>query len=179
MDLEIFSTKNKLMDSIFPEVIASINSVSGIRYEISTLAKILLSNFVIHQGCYLLEFTLPEDFSSNPDQVFTRSNFADRTGYECYENHLHTIDIIKGSQPGIHHLLTGIIIADNLRYKLKAMFPSTRFRIIVSFPVLPLSADDDEIKNDCTIRFHLVRDGEYIFDNLDDFKFEAMGVIEV
>ncbi len=179
MDSDIFSVKNKLMENVFPDVIEASNSQTVVRYDISILSKVLLSSFVMHQGCYLLEFALPAGFHPNPEQAFPKSNFTNQTSYECYENHLHTVDILKRSKQGINHLLTGIILADYFRYKLEVVFPAQRFRIIVSYPVLPISPEDHEIKNDCTVRFHAVRDGEVIFDNLDDFKYEAMGIIEV
>jgi len=180
MKFKIFSANNILMENCFPELIASLDSDTRVHGDLSALSKVLLSNFVVHQGCYLLEYTIPKGFTPIPEQEFISDEFfPDRTGYECSENHLHTSDLLNNNQKGIHHLLAGIIIADNLRYKLKSVFPCSRFRIIVSFPVLALSADDEEIKKDCTVRFHAIREGEIIYDNLDDFKFEAMGIIEV
>jgi hypothetical protein len=180
MDIDIFSVKNQLMENIFPELITYINSNSDVQWEIPNLLEVLLSKFIIHQGCYLLECALPPDFSPKPEQAFIpKYPFPDRTGYECYQNHLHTSDILKDSDKGLQNLLTGIIIADNLRYKLKSAFPSHRFRIFLSYNVLPIFADEPEIMNECVVRFHSVRDGEYIYNNLDDFKFEAMGLVEV
>jgi len=180
MEFQIFTTKNILMENCLQELITSTDSAPGFQCEIFNLSKVLLSGFAIHQGCYLREYGLPKGFVPIPEQEFVPDKvFPDRTGFECFENHLHSTDLLKNYKKSIYHLLTGIIVADNLKYKLKSVFPLVKFRIIVSFSVLPLSADDDEIKNDCTVRFHAIRDGEFIYDNLGDFKFEAIGIIEV
>lgn len=178
MDLQIFTTKNAIMENCLQELITSIDP--DLKCGIFGLSKALLSRFVIHQGCYLLECALPRGFIPYPEQEFTSSRiFPDRTGYECGENHLHTSYLLANHEKGYHHLLAGIVVADNLRYKLKSEFPPGRFRIIVSFNVFPMGEDDDDIRKDCTVRFHSVRTGEVIYDDLEDFKYEAMGVIEV
>jgi len=179
MEMNVFSAKNSLMEVMFPDLLTAIDSVSDIQCDISALSKILLSNFVIHQGCYLLDYSLPSGFNPIPEQEFIPDkSFLDRTGYECFQNHLHTRDLLKSKKKSLHHLLTGIIIADNLKYKLKVSFPSRKFRIIVSYPVLPLSEEDNEIKNDCAIRFHLMRKSEYFISDLEEFKFDAIGIID-
>ena len=176
---ECFFSNNSQMEVIFPDLITAIDSVSDVQCDISALSKILLSNFVIHQGCYLLEYSLPTGFNPIPNQEFIPDkSFFDRTSYEYFQNHLHTRELLTSTKTSLHHLLTGIIIADNLKDKLKVSFPSRKFRIIVSYPVLPLSAEEDEIKNDCTIRFHAMREGEYFISDLDEFKFDAIGVID-
>ena len=180
MELQIFTNKNALMENCLQELITSIDTNSDFKCEISNLSKALLSRFVIHQGCYLLEYALPKDFVPYPEQKFVRSQiFSDRTALECSENHLHTQDLLEDHNEGLHHLLAGVIVADNLRYKLKSEFPSGKFRIIVSFPFFPLGKDDGEIKNDCTVRFHSIRDGELVYASLDDFKYEAIGIVDV
>jgi hypothetical protein len=180
MELQIFTTKNAIMANCLQELITSIDSNSVFQCEISDLSEALLSRFVIHQGGYLLEYALLKGFVPNPEQEFIPSqSLLDRTGYECSKNHLHTRDLLEDDKKGLHHLLAGIIFADNLRYKLKSKFPFSKFKIIVGFSVFPLSKGDNEIKNDCTIRFHSIRDGESIYDNLENFKTDAVGIIEV
>jgi hypothetical protein len=175
-----FLKSNVLMDDCCQELDTFMNSDSNILCNIAILSEVLLSNIVIHKGCYLLEFALPKDIHPEPEADFAPDdNFPDRTGYECFKNHIHTMDILEDSQKGLHHLLTGIIIAEHLRYKLKSIFPFQIFRIIVSYPVLPITKDDAEIKNDCTVRFHSVRDNEIIYENLDDYQFDAIGIIQV
>jgi hypothetical protein len=181
MEVKIFSATNALMENLFPDLFSYINSSSDDQCRIIKLSNFLLQNFIIHQGCYLLESALGEGFVPIPEQEFIpNQNIRHRTDYECFENHLHTSDLWKKHINGQQHLLAGIMIADNWRYKLKSTFPSVRFKIILSFLVLPIDTDDIYIRDDCVVRFHSVRTGEYwIDDNLDNYKHEAMGIIDI
>lgn len=42
-----------------------------------------------------------------------------------------------------------------------------------------LKCEDFPIRYDCVVQFHAVRKGEVIYDDLEAFLFEAMGVIDV
>jgi hypothetical protein len=93
------------------------------------------------------------------------SDFPDRTGFECFVNHVHL------PFTGSNESLTSC-----LRYAAtvqEALIPFTRdrhFRVIVTLP------DDD----DCTVRFHQIRPGEnWITEELEGYKSEAILVFDV
>ena len=185
------------MDGCLGELVDYMSSRKS-RYngDIVRFSRFILSNVVIHQGCYLFEYAIPRGLELNPTQEFSPDeHFPDRTGYECSENHVHTQDILRSNKPGLHHLATAVSLAEILRLKLCA-FANVQFRIIVGFPVKPLvienkepthiasrsiwpNEEDNQIRDDSTVRFHAVRNGEVIYDDLEAFRFDAMGVMEV
>lgn len=192
-----FTYTNKLMDDCLQELEAYLNDDKPkFKGDIIRLNQFILSDIITHQGCYLLTYAMPAGLKVEPQKEFVPDEyFPDRTGYECYENHVHTQDILRSSKPGIHHLATGISLAEILCLKLLARYPDIKFHIIVSFPVRPIVLDnvkptyiasasssplegDTAVRNDCTVRFHAVRENEIIYDDLEAFRFEAMSVIE-
>jgi transposase-like protein len=177
----LFSATNTLMKNCFIELVTYMESDpksrSTIQFNISKLADVLFSTIVVHQGCYLLENQLPIGLIPIPEQEFIQPD-PYRTGHEEFVNHLHTQDIFQYNN-GIQHLLVGMIIANNLRYKLKSMFPTKRFEISVSFHVLPIYEDDIYYRDDCRVSFHAVREGEVYIGDLEGYKYEAVGVIDI
>ena len=152
----------------------------GYQYNIYALADIMLSGFVIHNGCYLTEYAIHEGVIPIPEPELIPGRYYDRTDYETSGNHIHTMDLLMDDHNDIFQLMTGMIVADHWRYKLKSTFPSVKFRIIVSYSVVNMPGDEREIIHDCVVRFHAVRDGEnYLSENLEGYKMEAVGIIEI
>jgi hypothetical protein len=93
----------------------------------------------------------------------TLKDFEDRTGYECFVNHVH-IPWKKGRRSFLSVL--GFIAA--IKLSLDNYSVNKRFLILASF-------SDGE----CTIRFHQVRQGEkWLADDLEGYKTEALLQIE-
>ncbi len=144
------------------------------------LAAFMFSEVVRHQGCYLLRSEFSH-WDVDPDGEFVPTEHRpDRTGYEDFENHRHISDYFISKEPGIHFLIMGLASAEFLYLKLRVSFPDVHFRICVIFPVRPFEFDpeDTHIRDDCVVRFHAVREGEVIYGPLEEFRHEAMGILE-
>ena len=108
-------------------------------------------------------------------QVHLRGNarledFPDRTGYECFVNHIHVEDYFDedGSSDLLARLGQGIAFANNLKERLSAFSANENFRLIVS---------SDE--SSCSVRFHVIRDGEeWLSPDLNRYQQEAILVID-
>jgi len=98
-----------------------------------------------------------------------RLDFPDRTGYECFVNHIHIEDYLENG--GLHPLEMlgrGIALARELKIRLGQLHGDKHFRIIVAFD-----------GSSCTVRFHTVRpDEEWVDKNLDRYREEAIAVLE-
>ena len=104
-------------------------------------------------------------FSGQPDN---RSDFPDRTGYECFANHIHVDDLVLECSPETL-VEQAIALAEFLNHRLRTVAPNSTFRFIISM-------HDD---GGCTLRFHTVRSGEdWVSDNLEQYTEEAVAVIE-
>jgi hypothetical protein len=91
------------------------------------------------------------------------SDFPDRTGYECFVNHVH----LPFSQTR-ESLLSCLRYATTLQNGLSQLQPRRQFQIIASIG-----------EGDCTVRFHEQRSGEsWVSDNLEGYR-EAVLVLEV
>jgi len=88
--------------------------------------------------------------------------FPDRTGYECFVNHVH---FSCGSKVDFEKVLERAAI---IRVALRELRDG-RFQIVVSVA-----------RDDATLRFHKYREGEkWLTDNLDEYEEEAILAIEV
>jgi hypothetical protein len=99
-----------------------------------------------------------------------RLDFPDRTGYECFVNHVHIEDYLEnGGLPPLELLGRGMAFAGELAARLRQLRGTKHFRIIV--------ASDGGAS--CTVRFHTIRhEEEWIGKNLSGFKEEAIAVVE-
>jgi len=144
------------------------------------LADLIFSDVVRHQGCYLLRSKFSR-WDVDPDGEFVPTEHTpDRSGREDFENHRHISDYFISKEPGIHFLIVGLAWAEFLYLKLRVSFPDVHFRICVSFSVKPFEFDpeDTHIRDDCVVRFHAIREGEVIYGPLEEFRHEAMGILE-
>jgi hypothetical protein len=90
------------------------------------------------------------------------SDFPDRTGYECFINHVH-LPFVQTRES----LVSCLRYATALHSALAQLKPRRHFQIIVSFG-----------ERDCTVRFHEDRSGEsWVADNLEGYT-EAVLVLE-
>jgi hypothetical protein len=97
-----------------------------------------------------------------------RGDFPDRTGYECFVNHIHIDDLVPKCSPQTL-VEQAVVLAASLNHRLRIMAPNTTFRFLIS-------AHND---GGCTLRFHTVRSGEeWVADNLENYAEEAIAVIE-
>jgi len=71
------------------------------------------------------------------------SSFPDKTGYECFANHIHVDDSVPKCSPEIV-VEQAVALGASLNARLRTMAPTMTFRFIVS------------LHNDggCTLRFH-------------------------
>lgn len=83
-----------------------------------------------------------------------RMDFANRTAYECFVNHIHIEDYLEnGGLPPLKMLGRGLALARELQGRLSRLRGDRHFRIIVAFP-----------GSTCTVRFHTIRLDEEWFD---------------
>jgi hypothetical protein len=123
---------------------------------------------------------LNEGFLEEEDCVFfsrlkkqshvQRLDFPDRTGYECFVNHVHVEDYLEnGGLPPMELLGRGIAFAHELAERLRRLQGTRHFRIIV--------ASDGGVS--CTVRFHTLRhEEEWVGKNSNGFKEEAIAILE-
>lgn len=99
-----------------------------------------------------------------------RLDFADRTAYECFVNHVHIKDYLEnGGLPPLELLGRGMAFANELASRLRRLHGTKNFRIIVA---------SDGGAN-CTVRFHTIRhEEEWIGKRLNGFQEEAIAVVE-
>jgi hypothetical protein len=95
--------------------------------------------------------------------------FSDRTGYECFVNHVHLEDYLEnGNLAALVMLGRGLAFAAQLKDRLATLPGKRHFRVIVSFN-----------GSSCTVRFHAIRaDEEWVDKDLDAYKEEAVAVLE-
>ncbi len=96
-----------------------------------------------------------------------RSDFPDRTGYESYVNHLHIDDFVSDRRPD-NWIEQGFALAAHLNDRLRDFAPATPFRFIIAAN-----------KDGCTLRFHVVREGEqWETQDLESYTEEAVAIID-
>jgi hypothetical protein len=125
----------------------------------SGLAELLRGELVEENDCWFLA-SLREGA-----RTASLATFPDRTGFECFVNHIHIGDVLETSDV-TECLRQGLRWADGLKGKLQE---HGRFNVIVS-------CDD----TDCSVRFHWIRPGErWMTDDLESYRAESVLVIPV
>jgi hypothetical protein len=147
--------------------------------DVLRLAHLLVADIVRHRGCYILRRS-QDAWGVDPDGTFTPSGvIPDRSGYEDFSNRVRVSEFVQIGAPDIGVLGAGLAVAEVLSLKLRASFPAVRFRVTVSLRGKPLGPDDADYLRDCRVSFHAVREGEAVIGDLESFRYEAVGVIEV
>ncbi|MDB4971529.1 MAG: hypothetical protein JWN44_7218, partial [Myxococcales bacterium] len=124
------------------------------------LARLVDEGFETMDGCVVFR-RLAKRMSTTKS-----SDFPDRTGRECFVNHLHVEDYTT-AKDALELAATGFAFAKRLEEALRSR--GEHFIIIVS--------SDAE---SCSVRFHKARDGEsWLADDLDGYGDEALLVLEV
>lgn len=109
--------------------------------------------------CLLLE----EEYERNRHARI--SDFPDRTGFECFINHVHLP--FAGTRESLARCLE---YAAALQHAVASVAKGGhRVRVVVGIGDC-----------DCVVRFHLIRPGEtWLSENLEDYESEAMLVFDV
>ena len=123
------------------------------------LAGLVQGDVVEEDGCWFLRPLRESAGTVSPE------SFPDRTGFECFVNHVHIGDFVEDEDVN-ERFRQGLRWAESLRKKLEG---HGRFNIIVSC---------DEV--DCSVRFHRVRPTElWLVDDLETYLEASVLVIPV
>lgn len=102
------------------------------------------------------------------------SQFPDRTGLECFVNHVHIEDYVERTSTSltVDLLFTqGWQFATSLKERLAAYQPEVGFRVI-------FSAGEGTYPS-CTVRFHLIRKHEnWLSEDLEGYREESVGFMD-
>ena len=113
------------------------------------LSEIAKSGFELRDGCYFLKQLIPTETNVNA------GSFPDRTGYECFINHIHLDDYVDSD-----YLVHGI---DYIRQVFLTWNKRYRKRKLIA--VLAISESSP------TVRFHTKRSGEqWLSDNMEGYE---------
>lgn len=175
-----FTKQNSLMTELLQQMDNSTKS-KKIMGDYERLFKLFSSDIIEFHGCTLLasNINLAHLTSTQKDVI------SDKTRFESFENHLHCSDFLSPKfKRDVHSLLkVGLIIAYILSQKLAFMFPTVKFRIDVACNVKSLYEETkfEDSFNDCTVRFHELRDGDpsYLNDDLEKYLYDAVGYIDI
>lgn len=129
------------------------------------LRELLGEGFVQENGCVFLAELRSASSAS------TLNDFPDRTGFECFVNHVHMSDYLRVRlTTGRREVLAeAFAYASALMNVLQYSFESLRFTIILSYD-----------GNDAVVRFHKTRPGEaWVDDDLESYQEEGVGVLTV
>ena len=125
----------------------------------SGLAQLLRGELVEENGCW---FLVPLREGAKTASL---ASFPDRSGLECFVNHIHIEDFLETSDV-VECLRQGLRWAGGLRGKLEE---HGKFNIIVS-------CDD----TGCSVRFHRIRpDESWMTDDLEGYRAESVLVMPV
>jgi hypothetical protein len=126
-------------------------------FEVPTWHNLRPHSFVVVDGSVLLK----DEYEKS--KHVTLRDFPDRTGYECFVNHVHfPFDGTSNS------FLTCLGFAVALLHGLADWADDRRFEVIIS------------VGGDCTVRFHEIRSDEnQMADNLDGYREEAILILSV
>lgn len=132
---------------------------NGLDPELATLVD---KGFVQRYGCIFLS-----GFEENARLRDSRKGLVDKTGVECFANHLHVKDYIAAS--ALVQLDQGIMFAQRLAKALRFSFPRTGFRVIVS-----------KNAEGVIVRFHKLRPNEeWLSRDLEGYEHEAVCVMTI
>jgi hypothetical protein len=152
---------NSAMKVLYTEVESG--RMAGTTNLSSELLKLVEPGVTVIGGAVLLKELEKLAKSTKPD------NFPDLTGYECFVNHVHIEDYLSDAERGLNTLLKqGIALANKIVEELSSSFPDKPFKAIVAAN-----------ESGCSVRFHLIRNGEnWLSDDLDKYGQEAILVLE-
>lgn len=121
---------------------------------------------ILNQGFQEVENCLVmKGIYNGPDVGIDYSNYYDKTGFECIENHLHIDDYIEDSNAEFACLI-GIKFGKELKKNLETYYPDVSINVIVS-------CDD----TGSTVRFHRIRVGEsWLQNDIENYE-EAICVL--
>jgi len=97
-------------------------------------------------------------------------DFPDRTGYECFVNHIHVEDYLDQSDnvSQLVRLGQGVAFAYQMKEGLSSFSANENFRLIVS---------SDELS--CSVRFHVIRNAEeWLSSDINSYEHEAILVLD-
>ncbi len=120
------------------------------------LIAILSTGILEVEGCYLLRAELPEAF----DLKEAIKTLFDRTGIECFFNHIHIGDYIDRPEINMKFLLEQGLLYTNA---LHDILPNPEeFNVILAYSSDPII--------DCNVRFHKKRNKEeWLAKNIDGY----------
>lgn len=150
--------KNSQMEALHHEV--TFRNLDDFKWLSKTLLGIVHSGFTRVDGCVILAER------SNLTGNATLKDFPDRTGYECFVNHLHVEDYLAEDASITQPMLLGqgLALTYLLKEELSVFSAGENFRIIVS---------SDE--SSCSVRFHQIREGEeWLSRDLNSYTHEAI-----
>ncbi len=128
------------------------------------LERLAQSRLFEAEGCMFLALLYSPRYSLNDPSL--RDSVIDKTGLECYVNHIHVSDYTPAGSDcdSLDLLVMGLRFAISLDRRLGAV---GAHNVILSY-------DWEE----CTVRFHGIRPGEsYLAADLDGYQFEAILVL--
>lgn len=124
------------------------------------LIALLNAGFVEEEECVFFSQLKPSAPVKNVD-------FPDKTGYECFVNHLDIEDYLEnGGSPALELLGRGLALAQEIKERLSQLHGTRHFRVIVAFT-----------GPSCSVRFHTVRQDEGWTDK-DLCRDEAIAIFE-
>ena len=116
------------------------------------LAAILAKGLVESEGCIFLK-GMSAGYNSEVEEYC-----GDKTGYECFVNHIHIDDHTRKNM-----VLVAVTFLTKLSAMLKAQYPDYEFRGEIS--------EGDSV----IVRFHRLRSGEqWLLDDLEKYKEEGV-----
>jgi hypothetical protein len=121
------------------------------------LTHMIDEGFKFYDDCILMSTLFPKKLK------FDASLYHDKTGFECFVNHIHINDYADED-----YLEIGLAFLLSLGSKLQREFSKRKFRLILS-----------ENNDGCTVRFHCLRNGErWTSEDLDQYKEEGIFIID-
>ena len=117
------------------------------------LRQLLDAGFTRVADCVLLTSQMALTRSVSPD------DFPDRTGYECFVNHLHLEEYFGDSIDQLELATQGVAFARRLKEELDSFAAGERFMVILAISEV-----------ECNVRFHKMRHGEeWVAPDLDKY----------
>ncbi len=128
------------------------------------LSSILEDGFLLAEGGVFLRRMYERKGNAQ------RMMFPDRTGYECFVNHLHIDDYVRTEGEDVTNicLVNAISFVKELIERFRNSYKDMKIRVIVS-------ADS----GGCTVRFHRVREGKsWVSRDLESYQAEGIMVLD-
>src|SRR5438876_7291676 len=99
---------------------------------------------------------------ANAARLLTVEKLQDRTGFECFVNHIHLKDYVRG--PMEAQLRQALLLLDELKRLLREAGPRQNYEFVVG-------CNDDG----CIVRFHTLWPSEtYLDDDLESYSEDAL-----